>query len=220
MLDFSVLVLPGILLFTVLADHAHIICLLSLALIGALTTYSIWSAPKQPRVHLGSIPYLFPSLPFITALRTYTNLFTAIAILAVDFTIFPRRYAKAETYGTGLMDIGVGLFVVAHGITSPEARGHSDNRCVCVCVCDHFVLVCVIISLSLSLTLSRGYVWRVGGTVKRVVPLLLLGVVRLASVKASGYQEHVTEYGVHWNFFFTIATVRVSGSGVFRAVIR
>ena len=28
---------------------------------------------------------------------------TSLSILAVDFTIFPRRYAKAETYGSGLV---------------------------------------------------------------------------------------------------------------------
>ena len=52
--------------------------------------------------------------------------------------------------------------------------------------------------------------WRVVGTLRRVLPLLVLGFIRLASVKMTGYQEHVTEYGVHWNFFFTIAFVRVS----------
>ena len=48
---------------------------------------------------------------------------TAITILAVDFKIFPRRYCKAETFGTGLMDIGVGAFVLSNAMVSPEARG-------------------------------------------------------------------------------------------------
>lgn len=61
--------------------------------------------------------------PFITNFRAFVNVAAAISILAVDFTIFPRRFCKAETFGTGLMDIGVGSFVISNAIVSAEARG-------------------------------------------------------------------------------------------------
>jgi phosphatidylinositol glycan class W len=48
-----------------------------------------------------------------------------LAILAVDFHAFPRRYAKAEGYGQGLMDVGVGAIVFAAGLVSKAA---ADDR--------------------------------------------------------------------------------------------
>lgn len=34
------------------------------------------------------------------------------------------------------------------------------------------------------------------------------------ATKGAGYQEHVGEYGVHWNFFFTLAAVELMTSVV------
>ncbi|GFR13639.1 GPI-anchored wall transfer protein 1 [Trichonephila clavata] len=40
-------------------------------------------------------------------------------------------------------------------------------------------------------------------------PLFLLGFIRLAATTAVGYHKVVPEYGVHWNFFFTLAFTKV-----------
>ena len=52
-------------------------------------------------------------------------------------------------------------------------------------------------------------------SITNALPLLVLGFLRLASVKASGYHEHVSEYGIHWNFFFTLAVTKLMSSLVF-----
>ena len=123
--------------------------------------------------------------PFVAAFRSATMLTTCVCILAVDFHVFPRRFAKVETYGTGIMDIGVGAFVFANGLVSRQARGirTPDRRSY------------------------DGLVGRARGAMHSVGPCLVLGLGRLASVKATEYPEHVSEYGVHWNFFLSLAAV-------------
>ena len=54
--------------------------------------------------------------------RAYVNILTAICILAVDFRIYPRRLAKTESFGTGLMDIFVGAFIMCNSLVCKEAR--------------------------------------------------------------------------------------------------
>ncbi|KAK8809298.1 hypothetical protein WA171_000882 [Blastocystis sp. BT1] len=53
---------------------------------------------------------------YITAFRSIVVLYTCLAILAVDFTVFPRKYAKTYLTGYSLMDIGVGLYIVTSGL--------------------------------------------------------------------------------------------------------
>ena len=119
-----------------------------------------------------------PGTEVLSHFKGVNTLVTCMAILAVDFHIFPRGFAKTEEYGTALMDVGTGLFVASSALSSHFARAAPAPAPA-----------------------------RSG--LQRTAAVFLLGVGRLCAVRLLGYHEHVSEYGVHWNFFLSLGCVWV-----------
>ncbi|KAL5218953.1 hypothetical protein ABZP36_019637 [Zizania latifolia] len=171
-LDYLTIVLPVLLIFTVLAEWTYACALSLVTLISILTMF------KRSQFHLKAGLNQLPLLRAdISSYRVSVVLVTCLCILAVDFKIFPRRYAKAEAYGYGIMDLGVGSFVVANALVSRQARN--------------------ITTMSWNASLIS------------ISPLIFLGFARLMSTSGVDYQVHVGEYGVHWNFFFTLSAISI-----------
>lgn len=92
------------------------------------------------------------------------------------------------------MDLGVGSFVFSMGLIS--ARSYLGPLFES--------------KFSYSRTIIKSF--------KNSIPIFILGFVRLISVKSVDYHEHVTEYGKHWNFFFTLGFLPILNA-IFAPVI-
>lgn len=187
--EFGAFIFTIILNVTVLNDRAWEIA-------SALLLLTVTVAGRQMYKRTHCLPFVV-RIParrpeYLVLTRATVNLVTAICILAVDFRTFPRKLAKTETFGFGLMDTGVGLYIFSNGVVD----GVSARR-----------------PLTCGITWPR--LWRV---LRECSPLLVLGAARFVVTNELDYQRHISEYGVHWNFFITLAVTKVVASVVLMAL--
>ncbi|KAG2117401.1 GWT1-domain-containing protein [Suillus cothurnatus] len=142
------------------------------------------SRAEAPPTRLSLNQTLRP-LPALTTYRAHMMLMTVLSILAVDFPVFPRFLAKCKMYGVSLMDISIGSFVFSQGIVSA---------------------IPIIKDISY---LQAPVLPKLKSVSRKMIPIIVLGILRIMLVKGTEYPEHVTEYGVHWNFFLTLVLLPI-----------
>ena len=166
--------------------------MLRLHLLLVLPTLLLWPLLRRqdealsPRA-IGALDKLNGArLPALTQLRGTGYVQLSFVILAVDFPLLPRRHAKTLTYGKSFMDLGVGGVICISALMQ-RWRVSSAAR---------------------PPTGTR----RLSLVFLRHLPLLMLGAGRLMAVRLSDYHEVHSEYGTHWNFFFTLGIVAAAAA--------
>ncbi|XP_050237663.1 uncharacterized protein At4g17910 isoform X2 [Mercurialis annua] len=134
---------------------------------------------------------LLPTLFFLTVLAEWIFI-SAILLAALIFTIAAKRW---------LLLAFVSWLLILEYIQEdmPKLRHMMD------CGVGSFILANSLVSRQAR---SLSFV-SLKASIQSTSPLLLLGFGRLLSTNTVDYQVHVGEYGVHWNFFFTLAAVSI-----------
>lgn len=176
LVDFATIAIPTLLSITLLADYLYARVAITVLMLCGRFLQLLRTPSVQSTANNEAAGAEFPKLTCLTNFKGANILMTCMAILAVDFPVFPRYFAKTEAFGLSLMDIGTGVFIVTSAWTSRYARGLTE----------------------------RTWSLRQSG---RSVVVLLLALARVIAIKALHYPEHVSEYGVHWNFFATLFAV-------------
>lgn len=155
--DFLVLVVPQYL--TVLQPKTLPISLLILL---AIASINLLFGKSNRKIHHTTV---FDVSRFIVIAQT------TICIFLCDFPFWEPRLGKRDFFGAGLMDLGVGFFLLNGAIVSSKIRTQK--------------------------------------LVRNSIMLFVLGVARLATVSICGFDVNPREYGLHWNFYFTLFSVNI-----------
>ncbi|KAI1726815.1 GWT1 domain-containing protein [Ditylenchus destructor] len=186
--DFVCLVVPMVLVQTILGDHVFetVTFFVALILVLVITFYRrLISNAQWNGVPLSAVETNQALNNSNTWYRSMVLITTTVAILAVDFPIFPNRFYKTRAYGHSLMDTGTAAFIFISGLSDFRATIRYGNRIRTPCI--------TILSVSIP----------------SIFVLLILGLGRTISLKLFSYHQNIAEYGAHWNFFVTLFFLRL-----------
>ena len=191
---------------TVFANHPTVLLVLLLVPTGLLLCLpkpesETFFPSSHPLASTSRNPVQIPPLPALTTYRAHMMLMTVLAILAVDFPVFPRSLVKCETFGVSLvssffgpwhsflqvnifvqMDLGVGSFVFSQGIVSAIQL-----------IKDPAYLTSPILPKLLRVT-------------RKSFPIIVLGCIRVVLVKGSDYPV------IHFLIFFPFFCLHLLGA--------
>ena len=115
---------------------------------------------------------------FITIYRSLNTIVTCICILAVDFQFFPRKYAKTEDYGISLVCF-LNLIRFRLIINSKQKMDLGVGNII----------------FSGGLIASNKYIGKsLLNSMKKTLPVITLGFIRLISVKVSEYHVRAFQF--------------------------
>jgi phosphatidylinositol glycan class W len=105
--SWTILVLPLLSSMTVFANHPlyldGVLLLANLLVIQLPRKASGIPLPSNSSTRPATPPKRLPPLPALTTYRAHMMLMTVLAILAVDFPVFPRSLVKCETFGASMV---------------------------------------------------------------------------------------------------------------------
>ncbi|EDW25363.1 GL26555 [Drosophila persimilis] len=122
LLEYMLVAIPAVIVFTVGSDFFHMYSIVSFLAL-------VWYLRPRRELELRNTKYEVGKRPLVfTLLRAICNCGTSVAILMVDFPVFPVRFRKSRTFGASAMDMGIGIFVVTMGLVSHRARNLTDLK--------------------------------------------------------------------------------------------
>uniref|UniRef100_A0A1I8G047 Phosphatidylinositol-glycan biosynthesis class W protein n=1 Tax=Macrostomum lignano TaxID=282301 RepID=A0A1I8G047_9PLAT len=155
-----------------------------------------------------------PFDPILSAYRCALYICTSLCIFCRDLPCWNNQFSKSKTFGTGLMDLGIGCFVICLGTVAPTAQSSSSR---------------MRLPRAQMLQPSVSHPDRAGALHQ---PAKVAGIQpchekpssgpadRPGSAKGPVPPTHLRfaaewwEYGVHWSAFYSLAIARALGTAL------